>query len=175
MKEITLALDSGLLAQLGLEPTASAADIGAKIKAALVKAQKVDALQGDVTRLEGELQTAKDALEAEKAAVVTKEVTAELENAVSIGAISEEEKTIYAKDYATNPDGLKAILKARKPYTSITGQLGRGGADKTELEKLTAMSFDELWKSDKLATLKAQAPDVFKAKYKEKYGREPRM
>lgn len=173
MKEITLVLDSGLIAQLGLEANASAADIAAKFKSLSVKAQKVDDLTARVKTLEDELETAKADLETEKTATVTKEITAELDAAVKGGLMSEAERKLAEVHYAGKLPELKAVLKTREPFKSITGQLDAGV--KAEAEILASKSWDELHKTNKLVALKAQLPEVYRAKYKEKYGKEPRM
>lgn len=169
MNEITLVLDGTLTAQLGLQPNASAADIGAKIKALAVKAQKVDDLQTKVDTLKSELQKAQDDLTAEKTAVVEKELTAELDAAVTAKLCTAEERALLAEKYKGDVTGFKALMKTRKPYTSITAQLNGGADAASELEDLSKKTFDELWRTNKLARLKEIAPAVYEAKKKEKF------
>lgn len=168
MKEITLVLDSGLIAQLGLEPTASAADIGAKVKSVLEKGKRVDDLKAQLQTAEAEKTAAEQKLEALRAEASEKEIAAELDAAVADGRTTEEERKLLEKDYAGKPDALKAVLKTRTPRQAITAQL-KGGEQKTELDELAAKSYDELWRANKLDRLKALAPEVFEAKKAERF------
>ena len=170
MNEITLLLDNDVLALIGTTPTASAADKGAAIKAALGKLKNYASLEA----LLNTEKTAKEQAVKEFADYKTTQeanaITAKLEEAVAAGFITKATSDAYAKDYAGNLTGLEAVLKTHKPYKSITAQLGGGKAT----EDLSAKSWDELHRANKLVALKSENKELYDQKFEEKYGKKPR-
>jgi phage head maturation protease len=77
------------------------------------------------------------------------------------------------KLFDNNFDATKTMLEAIPERKSLKDAVGE--ADKTELEKLSAKSWDELDKSGGLQTLKDKYPDTFKEKYREKFGAEAKI
>lgn len=71
--------------------------------------------------------------------------------------------SLFDKDF----DGTKAMLEAIPERKTLKDAVTE--ADKTELEKLSAKSWDELDKNGDLRTLKDKYPDVYKEKFDEKF------
>ena len=71
--------------------------------------------------------------------------------------------------FGNNVAGLKAVVDNIPAYSPITNQIANA-TDKGELSKLEAKSYSQLDKEGTLPKLKAMAPEVFKAKFKEEYG-----
>lgn len=71
---------------------------------------------------------------------------------------------LFDKDF----EGTKAMLENMPKRATLKDTLE--GADKSELTKLSDMSWDELDKSGKLGMLKEKYPETFKAKFNEQFG-----
>jgi len=121
--------------------------------------------------LAGERDTAVQGLADHKKAAVEKEVKDMLETALTDKKITVALKDSFAKDYATNPDGLKVVLSNLKGYTSVVDKL----ADKAkgDVAKYEGKSYDELMESSLLGEVKANHPDLYKKVYNEAFPESP--
>jgi hypothetical protein len=96
--------------------------------------------------------------------------TAEVEAAVKDGRINSNGKDHLLNMYDSNADAaekfLASIPKPKSTYQQITNALDTQTSDLAEYEKL---SWEDLDRSEKLATLKSKYPDLYEKKYKEKF------
>ena len=67
------------------------------------------------------------------------------------------------------------MLAAIPPRASVTGQINSGKSSGVTLGDWKDKSWDELDKAGKLVELKDTAPDVYKTKFKERFGIEPNL
>lgn len=136
------------------------ADILAKVKSLTNEAAKVEGLQAKIAQLEAENKASKEAA-----------VEAFLNQAVADGRIKADQKDSYKKlmeaDKATTEALINAMPKAAKP--SIAEYLNSAAAS-GDAKDLASMSWDEIDKAERLAELKDKFPDLYKAKFQEKFG-----
>lgn len=139
------------------------AQILAKIKAANNQAAKVEALEAKVA-----------ALEAEKAEAKKQAVDAYLNQAVSDGRIQSSQLEGFRKlmdaDEASARAVIDALPKASAGKPSIKDYLNGGNDSAGSSKDLAKMSWDEIDKAERLAELKEQHPDLYRAKFEEKFG-----
>lgn len=112
----------------------------------------------------------------------TKSEEAKVENlankAVALRKITLAQKDNIIKLAKADYNGTVEYLNSIKPQKSVKEiiELSDNGGDgkSDEIAKLSAMSWDTLFNTKgAIITLKAQAPDVYKAKFKEKFGKNP--
>ena len=131
-----------------------------KVKSLSNEAAKVDALQNRIKQLEDDLKNANTAA-----------TDAFLNQAVADGRIKADQVDSYKKlmeaDRATTEQLINSLPKASKP--SIEDFL-HGAAATGEAKDLAQMSWDEIDKAERLAELKDKFPDLYKAKFQEKFG-----
>jgi len=125
-------------------------------------AAKVPALEATVKQLQGDLKAAKE-----------KEIEAYLNRAKSEGRISEDQvatfKALLAADEPNTRKIIDAIPAKQKPVNIADFLKGAPGAsDKTK--DLAKMSWDEIDQAERLAELKNEHPDLYAAKFQEKFG-----
>lgn len=106
--------------------------------------------------------------------------TKKVENLVSL-AVSQRRITLAQKPHFINLakadfKGTVALLNTMKPALTIKNALANSevSPDVARLEKLSAKSFDELFRDGELEYVKLNAPDTYKAIYKNKFGKEPK-
>jgi len=138
----------------------------AQIKTLANEAAKVPALEAKVADLNAKLSAAKE--------TATKTY---LDQAVADGRISAEQvdtyKALMAADEANARKIIDALPVKKQGGVSIKDLLdGAAGAAGITGEKkdLAKMSWDEIDKAERLAELKNEHPDLYKAKYLEKFG-----
>lgn len=143
--------------------------------AALVEIDKLEAeaaesasLKTKVTSLETKLQEQEAAIEAAKAA----ERKALLDAAQRDGRINAANRQTFENILKTSFEDGKAALASLKPRRSVMQDIVLSGssAESTEWHN---KSWDELDRAGRLIELRDSAPEVFKAKFREKFGREP--
>lgn len=122
-----------------------------------------------VPGLEAAKKKAEDDLKALETSTTSEKVKNLLATGVAEGKITVEVSKVFEKDYATNPVGLEAVLKALPAYKSITKNLKPGEETQEDISKKT---WDELDASGKLEDLKATDFEMFKDKFKKKFGRD---
>ena len=84
---------------------------------------------------------------------------------------AEAEKAI-AKQFKGKPDELSDLVGTMHKYTPITDKL----KDKTGAEiNLADKTYDELDKANMMPKVKKDHPELYKKKFKEKFGKEPKM
>lgn len=134
----------------------------AKIRTATNQAAKVDALEAKVA-----------ALEAEKAEAKKQAVDAYLNQAVADGRIQSSQLEGFRKlmdaDEASARSVIDALPKASAGKPSIKDFLN-GAAGAGASKDLAQMSWDEIDQAERLAELKDKYPELYKAKFAEKFG-----
>jgi hypothetical protein len=93
-----------------------------------------------------------------------------IEAAVKDGRIDASSKAHFEKLFASDHETAKNTLASLKPHTKVADRLDQGEHKNDDLAK---MSWDELDRGNKLIKLKAENPDLYKTKFKEKFGFEP--
>lgn len=93
-----------------------------------------------------------------------------LEEAVSSGRITQQQRNLYAKLLESDHENTKALLesmpaRSRRIEDYIGGAAGGG-------EDLAGMSWDEIDRAERLAELKDKFPALYARKYNEKFGRK---
>lgn len=165
-----------LMSQLGLTNTAGDEAVVMAITTAAVNAAKLPALQSSLdllrtenTTLKGDKEKAEKELSDIKGESAKTVIKSLIDAAQTAGKLTVKMGTQLAADYATNPEGLKTLLEGMTGRTSVTDAIDQAAAD---LSTLVNKTWDELDKSGDLPKLKADNPDLFKAKFKAKFGKE---
>lgn len=172
MKQIILT--AGDMAKLNLTDTATAAEVTTKIDNLAAEAAKVPQLVQELAAANDAKKVAVDALAAEKAANVKADVAGQLKAAMDAKQITKEQHDLFAIQYEGKPAELKALLATMRPFASVLDKTDLSDADAAELKELAAKTGDELFKTDKLERLKELSASLFKVKYKEAFGAEPK-
>lgn len=170
MKQIILSA-----AQLALIPNLKAnpeqSDVDQAFNDLVAKAQKVDALQGQVNNLTTENGTLKTEVANLKASGSEKAVTDMLTDALEKEKkITKETHDLLAVQYKGKPVELKAMLDTLKPIGGVVKNL-QGSQTGADLKKFEGKSWDELDEAGLLPALKAASSDAFFDKYKEEFGK----
>lgn len=147
---------------LGIGDAIDATALNAKISDLVARAAKADEYK---TKMEAAEQKLADAEKQAK----TEKVDALVTEATNAKKLTAELATTLKADYAENPDGLKKVLDAMKPYEPVTGQLNTGGAETPEQLKA---EWEKLDKSGGLTALKAENMDRYKQLFKAKFNKE---
>ncbi|MDL2254970.1 phage protease [Parabacteroides sp. OttesenSCG-928-K15] len=108
----------------------------------------------------------KEALKAEGVILV--------DDAIKAGRISAESKESWLKLYDADPEGTKKALGGIPTRRSVTEQINSAAVtNQTELSDLQKKTWDELDRAGQLITLRDNYPDLYKEKFKAKFGNEP--
>ena len=130
-------------------------------------AEKVIELQSSLKVLQDKIA----GFETQRLTALKAEATTLIDAAVKDGRIDAGAKEHYIKLFDSNHDATKSALAALRPHKSVSGSLADANPPSDELVKL---SWDELDKANKLVKLKSENPDLYKSKFKEKFGTEPK-
>lgn len=128
---------------------ANEGDVIARMSTLAAKAEKADALQQELDEM--------------KKAAADKEITSLLNAAIEAHKINDVVAENLKKVYADKAEELKALLDAMPEKKKVVI------ANETK-DELVDKTWDELDRSGKLEELKAKHPDVFEAKFAEKFG-----
>lgn len=173
MKQIILTA-----AQLALIPNLKADSTADEVTTALTnlkaEADKVPQLVQDLAAATTAKKTAEDALVTEKEKNAKDSVTNQLAAALDKKQITVAQQTLFAKQYAGKPDELKELLATMKPFASVIDKTELSDTDATELKALSGKTGTELFNEGKLERLKELSASLFKVKYKEAFGEEPK-
>jgi hypothetical protein len=172
MKLIQLSAD--ILPLIGLAEGAKPEDVQAKI--------------GELVTLADTQKTTIETLTAEKAAADKKaeDIQAKLDNEIKLAAetkiialvdkavedrkITADQKPHFVKLATADLDSATAVLNSMPSNPTVKSQMEK--EVEGPVAELVKLSWGELDKSNKLTKLKELAPDIFKLKYKEKFGTE---
>lgn len=159
-----------VLPVLGLEEGAKPEEVQAKINEVVQLAATQKTL---ITDLETKRQEAEDKLAEQINLANEAKVVTMVDAAVAARKITEGDKEQYVKLAKADFDTTKSILDGMKVSPAVKDQVQEGKTD--EAGELLKLSWGDMDKSGKLPYLKLNHPEVFKAKYKEKFGKEPKM
>ena len=158
-----------LLKLLGLADTASENDA----------VNALNAMVADRNRLRAENVTLKDCVDkinAEKQKERKVEAATLVDTAVKDGRIDAKAKDSYIKLFDQDFESAKAVLEAIPVRPSVSQQIEQAsGASASGLADLQVKSWDELDRAEKLTLLRDNCPDVYRAKFKERFGIEPKV
>jgi len=115
-------------------------------------------------------QTAMKALENERQAAALKEVKALLDKGLADGKFTAATRCLLENQYAANPTALRDLIDTMQAYHPLADRLNTPPDD---LKDCSAKTYDELDKAGKLPLLKEKAPDLYREKYKSKFGKLP--
>lgn len=150
-----------LVAHLQLAENATEAEILTAVKG--IEA-KLTASETEKKKVQNELDALKKAKEDEEKA----KLTAELDQAVKDGRLDEAGKEpLLALSY----DAAMKVLNSLPKRQSVAGQLQNPEAQLSNFDKMT---WEELDKGNHLAKLKAENPDYYKERFRQKFGKEPK-
>lgn len=173
MKLIQLAFSGQKFVTLAKDATEeqiaqAVSDLAAKANEA---SDKVVTLSAQVTEKDTLINTLKQEKAQIELAAVNDKANALVDEAVAAKKITPAEKPEYVELAKTNYDTVKKILDNKKGFSTLAGDAGKpaGEAD------YTTLSYDELDKKGLLVKLKAENVEVFKTKFKEKFGKEPKI
>jgi regulator of replication initiation timing len=158
-----------LLGILGLADSASESDVSSAVRS----------LVADRDRLKAENATLKDRIDtinADQKKAQKDEAVALVDTAVKDGRIDAKAKDSYLKLFDQDFDSAKAVLEAIPVRQSVVKQIEMSmGAGAVGLADLQNKSWDELDREEKLTLLKDSYPDLYKSKFKERFGVEPKI
>ena len=179
MNEITLKLPEleAIKLATGL-PVTDAAGLLSQIQALKLKA---DTAVNENVQLKLDKAALEVKMDTLKGDYTQKEVEGLLDAALKANSITVPMKTQLAQVYAGKPDLLKLDLESRKAYVPLGAALnytqanGTGGTEASagEYAEYQKLKWDDMHKTNKIPALKAKFPDLYKEKYKEKYGNYP--
>ena len=141
-------------------------------------ADAVSSIIKDRDRLKSENKTLSDAIDrinTEKKESQKKEAVELVDAAIRDGRYDAKGRdsllALFDKDFA----GAKAMLESIPARKSVQAQIqSASGSENTELADLSKMNWDELDKGEKLAKLKDLSPEIYRSKFKERFGVEPK-
>jgi hypothetical protein len=160
-------LSTTALASLQLSADADPSLVETTIQNLVVKANKVDQLHQENTQLKADKDKAVGEFQQLKASASAEKVDGMLAQAVKDGKVTQEVATKLRAKYEGNPEDLQDLLAAIPIYTPLVNSL-----KDDQVPEEWKGTWDDLHRANKLEDLKAKNPDVFKIKYKEKYGKE---
>ncbi len=157
MRDIQLTIANlAALKEDGITPT-DAADLVATIKNLKAQADRLPALQSELSAIKTEAQR--------------KELDTILQKGLADKKITKELQTALARDYAANPAGLKDLIDTMPQYQSIADLISH-----QKIETNLAWTWDDYEKNDttgkKLKALKSSHPDHYQKLYHEKFHAE---
>jgi hypothetical protein len=159
MKKIELT--AAQLSVLNLKAEATDLEVATTITELVAKAAKVDGLQKELTDL--------------KASTTSDKVKALIAEGLK-GKLTVELAAKFEKDYATNPEGLKAVIDAMPEIKSVTEHIEKTSTiSEQRVKDLVAKGFDGLMDSGEMAELKGKAPEAYKQLYKDTFGTDPKV
>jgi phage head maturation protease len=143
------------------------------------KDKEIASLKARLAECEEKLKLAEEKLKLSETTEDEKKATELADAAVKMRKITLAQKPHFVRLAKVDYEGTMATLKSMKAAPSIKETLdGKkpegGGEEDAEMVKLAAQSFDELFKNGGLEKLKTQAPEIYKLKFKGKFGREPK-
>jgi Mu-like prophage I protein len=146
------------LTALNLSDNSSENDVNTAIQNLVDKANKVDGLTKDLADKTTELETLKKSS-------TTKEVADLVDKGIADKKLTKDLADKLTVDYAENPTGLKSLIDSMAAQVSVVDAL----ADKTVTAEFEGRTWDDLYESDKLETVRTKYPDLYEKLKNEKY------
>lgn len=146
---------------LRLQDTTSDADTLAAVKE----------LQAEKDRLAAENQTLKDDAARRDAELKQRQradAEALVDAAIEQGKITAPGREGFLKFFDRDFEAAKASLEAIPAYQSVAARVGK--SENVALKDFEGKTWDELFREEKLEELRDKSPDLFRAKFKERFG-----
>lgn len=157
--DINMAIFDELKKKPSFQNATTEEQVLAKINELENDAAKVPALQARVTELENSNKE-----------TVTAARKAYLDQAVAEGRIQAAQKEQFLSLMEHDEAGVKAVIDAMpKSSGRINNFIGEQEQSKDAYQELKAMTWDQIDRDERLAELKNNYPDLYAAKYKEKF------
>ncbi|AOW09512.1 phage protease [Flavobacterium gilvum] len=158
-------LTAAMLTALNLSDKYSDDDATKAFQDLVDLAKKVPGLEKDLADKTTALTNKEKELDDLKADNVAKEVQDLLAKGEADKKLTKEVSAKLGESYKTDPKGLKDLIDAMPAQTLITDQLG----DNKDMAEFIGKSWDDLYQSNKLETVRTQFPDLYEKLKKEKY------
>ena len=163
MKKVTLELTPALMGLLNLS------DDKATAEAVIAGIQDLSDENGKLTVAKN---TAEAALKSERETTAKARIAAVLDKGLADGKLNVATRKTLEKQYGLDRvTELEELISDMPKYQSLTDRLADGDFPK----ELSDKSYDELHKMGKIADVRDKYPEKYKALYKAKYGREPKV
>jgi len=159
------------LSKLNLSDGATDEQINQAIELLLSDKQKAVTEKAAAEAKVLELSDKLTAIDAEKVTARKAEALNLTDAAIKDGRLDAKAKEATLNLFDKDFEGAKTMLDSITKPGSIKAALNAG--DKTETAKMEAMTWDEMDKKNLLLNCKDTAPEVYKSKFKEKFGHEP--
>lgn len=157
-------LTAAMLTALNLSDKSSEDDANTAFQDLIDRANKVPGLEKDLADTTAKLSVKEKEIADLKKASVKKEVQDLIDKGKSDKKLTNEVATKLAVSYAENPTGLKDLIDAMPVQTIVTNELGDKAA-----EKYNGKSWDDLYSSNELETVRTKFPDLYEKLKNEKY------
>jgi hypothetical protein len=158
-----------LLVMLGLADTASEGDAVSSLRGVIANS---DRLKAENATLTSRIDTLAKAENEKK----KNEAVSLVDAAVRDGRVDAKAKDSYLKLFDADFDSAKAALESIPKRQPVAGRIESAKERVvSELGDLQKMGWEELDKAEKLTVLKDQYPDVYREKFKARFGCDPGM
>lgn len=160
---IKMSILTGLL---NLQDTANETEIAAKVREIIANSD----------RLSGENKTLKDAIDKinkEKKETQKAEAITLVDAAIKDCRIDAKGRDAYLAFFDRDFEGAKTALAAIPVRTPVAPRIQTGGTSNVSLADLQSKTWDELDKANRLLELRDNYPDLYKEKFKQRFGVEP--
>ena len=172
--ETIITLSNSLITPLKMTDPEKKADA----KATEDEKQELAKLNETIKNLEEENKKLKEQIEAAAKLAETEKIANLVNTAISERKFTEAEKPHYEKLAAADFETTKALIASLQSDVSLENRFSqntKSEAATARVEELSKMSGDELFMTPgAFAYLKEHSPEVYKLKYKEKFGTEPK-
>jgi hypothetical protein len=161
MKTVQLPINDKLLSTLNLKD-------GEVTPEAVMEA--VEGLKTENETLTTKVEKAEKELSDERKTVNSDKIKSTLDKAQQEGRINGATRKRLETQFADKPTELADLIKDMPQYQSVTERMDNedGGA----VKHLVSKSYEELDLANELEDLKEKAPEVFKQKYKQRFGKD---
>jgi hypothetical protein len=156
-------LTASMLAALNLSDNSSEEDTSKAFQDLIDKANKVPGLEKDLSDTKAELNIKSTELADFKKATTEKEIADLIAGGIADKKITVEVGEKLKASFAENPTGLKDLIDAMPAQTLVSTE------NNTDLADYSGKTFDELYASDELETVRVKFPDLYEKLRKEKY------
>ena len=162
-------MNENLKGVLKLQDSATEADIVSAVKTLIANNDRLS--EENRVLKEEKAEQERIRMEAQRA-----EGVALVDAAVKDGRIDAAGRNAYLALFDKDFESAKAVLAAIPHRKSVVSQIDAAkGQQQTELADLASKTWDELDRAGRLVELKDKAPELFREKFKARFGTEPNM
>lgn len=144
--------------------------VSALAKKANENAEQVVTLSAQITEKNNEITQLKDKVKTIELQAVTDKATALVDEAVKAKKITPAQKAEFVELAKTNYETVEKILDSMKGFTQLSKETTEAPTGNEKL--FVELSYLELDKKGLIPEFKKANPELFKAKYKERYGKD---